>query len=143
MIPLYRNVVYSVLIVDMKNKDVITVKMFALAFNIREIFLLRTTNHHLASNRTIVVGNSSVAIRECSYLGVPAVNIGSRQQGRERGRNVIDVGHDRAAIADALAEHRRRGRPQADHLYGDGRAGTKIADVLASAPLTVEKRLTY
>jgi len=97
----------------------------------------------LLVHATAIVGNSSVAIRECSYLGVPAVNIGSRQQGRERGRNVIDVGHDRAAIADALAEHRRRGRPQADHLYGDGRAGTKIADVLASAPLTVEKRLTY
>jgi UDP-hydrolysing UDP-N-acetyl-D-glucosamine 2-epimerase len=97
----------------------------------------------LLVHATAIVGNSSVAIRECSYLGVPAVNIGSRQQGRERGRNVIDVGHDRAAIAEALGEHRRRGRPQGDHLYGDGRAGTKIADVLATAPLTVEKRLTY
>ena len=97
----------------------------------------------LLVHATAIVGNSSVAIRECSYLGVPAVNIGSRQQGRERGGNVIDVGHERAAIADALGEHRRRGRPPADHLYGDGRAGTKIADVLATAPLTVEKRLTY
>jgi len=97
----------------------------------------------LLVHATAIVGNSSVAIRECSYLGVPAVNIGSRQQGRERGHNVIDVGHDRAAIGEALAEHRRRGRPQTDHLYGDGRAGIKIADVLASAPLTIEKRLTY
>jgi len=97
----------------------------------------------LLVHATAIVGNSSVAIRECSYLGVPAVNVGSRQQGRERGSNVIDVGHDRAAIAGALADHRRRGRPQVDHLYGDGRAGTRIADVLASAPLTIEKRLTY
>jgi GDP/UDP-N,N'-diacetylbacillosamine 2-epimerase (hydrolysing) len=92
---------------------------------------------------TAIVGNSSVAIRECSFLGVPAVNIGSRQLGRERGNNVIDVPHDRMAIAAAIGEHMRRGRPAADHLYGDGRAGERIADCLASAPLKIEKRLTY
>lgn len=97
----------------------------------------------LLCNATAIVGNSSVAIRECSFLGVPAVNIGSRQQGRERGRNVIDVEHDRAAIAAAIHEHVRRGRPQSDPLYGDGRAGVRIADCLATAPLTIDKRLTY
>jgi UDP-hydrolysing UDP-N-acetyl-D-glucosamine 2-epimerase len=97
----------------------------------------------LLVHSTAIVGNSSVAIRECSFLGVPAVNIGSRQQGRERGENVIDVPHDRSAIAAAIHEHIRRGRPRADHLYGDGRAGERIADCLATAPLTVEKRLTY
>jgi hypothetical protein len=71
------------------------------------------------------------------------VNIGSRQQGRERGKNVIDVGHDRAAIADAIADHRRRGKPPVDRLYGDGQAGQRIADCLATAELKVEKRLTY
>jgi UDP-N-acetylglucosamine 2-epimerase len=84
-----------------------------------------------------------VAIRECSYLGVPAVNIGSRQQGRERGRNVIDVKHDRREIAQAIRTHQERGKSPRDLLYGDGKAGARIADVLATAPLTVEKRLTY
>jgi len=97
----------------------------------------------LLVHATAIVGNSSVAIRECSYLGVPAVNIGSRQQGRERGPNVIDVDHDRGAIAGAIAEHVRRGRTPSDHLYGDGRAGARIADCLATTALTVEKRLTY
>ena len=97
----------------------------------------------LLVHSTAIVGNSSVAIRECSFLGVPAVNIGSRQQGRERGANVIDVEHDRAAIAAAIREHVKRGRSRADHLYGDGHAGPRIADCLATAPLTVEKRLTY
>jgi UDP-hydrolysing UDP-N-acetyl-D-glucosamine 2-epimerase len=97
----------------------------------------------LLVHSTAIVGNSSVAIRECSFLGVPAVNIGSRQQGRERGANVIDVGHDRREIGDAIREHIRRGRPTADHLYGDGRAGQRIADCVATADLTVEKRLTY
>ena len=90
-----------------------------------------------------IVGNSSVAIRECSFLGVPAVNIGSRQQGRERGANVIDVDHDRRQIAEAIDRHRQTGRAAPDHLYGDGRAGGRIAECLATAPLMVEKRLTY
>jgi UDP-N-acetylglucosamine 2-epimerase len=97
----------------------------------------------LLVHSTAIVGNSSVAIRECSFLGVPAVNVGTRQQGRERGANVIDVDHDRNAIAGAIREHLSRGRPAVDHLYGDGDAGGRIADCLAKAPLTIEKRLTY
>jgi GDP/UDP-N,N'-diacetylbacillosamine 2-epimerase (hydrolysing) len=97
----------------------------------------------LLCGATAIVGNSSVAIRECSFLAVPAVNIGTRQRGRERGRNVIDVEHDRRAIAGAIKEHRRRGRPAPDHLYGDGRAGARIADTLAQADLRIDKQLTY
>ena len=97
----------------------------------------------LVNRSTCIIGNSSVAIRECSFLGVPAVNVGTRQQGRERGRNVIDVGHDRAEIRDAIHQHLRTGRPAGEHLYGDGHAGVRIADAVAAAPLTVEKRLTY
>lgn len=97
----------------------------------------------LLANATAIVGNSSVAIRECSFLGVPAVNIGSRQQGRERGANVIDVEHDRRQIAAAVQEHLRRGRPASDRLYGEGDAGVRIAQCLAEHALTVEKRLTY
>ena len=97
----------------------------------------------LLVHSTAIVGNSSVAIRECSFLGVPAVNVGTRQQGRERGANVVDVEHDRAAIAAAIREHMTRGRVEADHLYGDGQAGQRIADCLATAHLTIDKRLTY
>jgi UDP-hydrolysing UDP-N-acetyl-D-glucosamine 2-epimerase len=97
----------------------------------------------LLLHSTAIVGNSSVAIRECSFLGVPAVNIGSRQQGRERGGNVIDVDHDRTAIAAAIREHVRRGRAPSDQLYGDGKAGARIADCLATVEFRIEKRLTY
>ena len=97
----------------------------------------------LLCGATAIVGNSSVAIRECSFLGVPAVNVGTRQLGRERGRNVIDVDHDRGAIAGAVREHIRCGRPAQDVLYGDGRAGERIADSLARCELRIEKRLTY
>ena len=97
----------------------------------------------LLCGSTAIVGNSSVAIRECSFLGVPAVNVGSRQTGRERGGNVIDVDHERGAIAGAIREHITRGRPEPDRLYGDGKAGTRIADTLARAELSIEKRLAY
>ena len=97
----------------------------------------------LLCGATAIVGNSSVAIRECSYLGVPAVNIGTRQLGRERGHNVIDVGHDRREISSAIGAHITSGKPKRDLLYGDGRAGERIADCLSRAELTIEKRLTY
>ena len=97
----------------------------------------------LLINSRGIVGNSSVAIRECSYLGVPAVNIGSRQNRRDRGKNVMDVPHDRQAVIAAIeAMWSSSDRPR-DTIYGDGDAGRNIADVLARAPLTIEKTLTY
>jgi UDP-hydrolysing UDP-N-acetyl-D-glucosamine 2-epimerase len=90
-----------------------------------------------------LVGNSSVGIRECSYLGVPVVNIGSRQAGRDRGPNVEDAGYDRREIADAIDGRIARGRFPSNPLYGDGRAGERIAHLLASRPLTIQKRLAY
>ena len=90
-----------------------------------------------------IVGNSSVAIRECSFLGVPAVNIGTRQQGRERGANVIDVDYDRTQIAAAIEQHLKRGPLARDTRYGDGGAGARIADLLATLDIGIEKRITY
>ena len=90
-----------------------------------------------------IIGNSSVGIRECAWLGVPTVNIGGRQAGRDRAANVRDVGYDRDEIRGAIEERLATGRHPSDHLYGDGEAGPRIADLLASVPLTVEKRLTY
>jgi UDP-hydrolysing UDP-N-acetyl-D-glucosamine 2-epimerase len=90
-----------------------------------------------------LVGTSSVGIREGSYLGVPVVNVGSRQTGRERGDNVTDVGYDSGAIAAAVRAHWADGRRPRSTLYGDGRAGERIASVLASAELSIAKRIAY
>lgn len=97
----------------------------------------------LLYNCKCVVGNSSVAIRECSYMGIPAVNIGSRQNGRERGANVIDVAYDRNQIRSATLAHLGHGRYAQDTTYGDGKAGERIADLLAATSLNVEKCLDY
>lgn len=97
----------------------------------------------LLANAAVLVGNSSAGIRECSYLGVPTVNIGSRQSGRERGRNVIDVDHDRVEIGGAIAVQLEHGPYPRDELYGDGQAGRRMAELLATIPLRIGKRLTY
>lgn len=96
----------------------------------------------LHSSRCIV-GNSSVAIRECAYLGVPAVNIGTRQAGRDRGANVVDVDYDRQAILGAIRRQASAGRLPADAIYGTGDAGRRIAEKIAVAPLEIEKRLPF
>jgi UDP-hydrolysing UDP-N-acetyl-D-glucosamine 2-epimerase len=97
----------------------------------------------LLINSKGIIGNSSVAIRECSYLGVPAINIGSRQNRRDRGRNVVDVDHNNSAIQAAINTMWTQTSRLQDSVYGNGNAGVNIANVLARVPLTIEKSLTY
>ena len=97
----------------------------------------------LLAHTACIVGNSSSALREGAFLGTPAVTVGTRQQLRERGHNVLEVGYDTEAIADAVREQVRRGRYDADHLFGDGSAGLKVADLLARELPGVQKRLHY
>ncbi|MBF0541379.1 MAG: UDP-N-acetylglucosamine 2-epimerase (hydrolyzing) [Nitrospirae bacterium] len=94
-------------------------------------------------NCSCLVGNSSSAIREGSYLGIPSVNIGTRQHGRERGRNVIDVGHDSVEIKNAIETQIKHSRYERDILYGTGSAGKDIAEILAGCSITIQKKLSY
>jgi UDP-hydrolysing UDP-N-acetyl-D-glucosamine 2-epimerase len=97
----------------------------------------------LMGKTACLVGNSSSAIREGSFAGTPAVNVGSRQEGRERGSNVIDVGYDRHEIVDAVRRQLEHGRYESEPIYGDGHAGTRIADVLSRCEFRLDKRMTY
>ena len=97
----------------------------------------------LMKRAACLVGNSSAFIREGAFLGTPAVNIGSRQMGRDRGRNVIDVAYNHEAITAAIRQQVEHGCYSPDHLYGDGQAGPRLADVLATAPIRLQKRITY
>ena len=89
------------------------------------------------------VGNSSAPLREGAFVGVPTVNVGTRQQGRDRGTNVIDAGYDRREIVAAVKRQLTHGRYPSSHLYGDGGAGSRIAAILATTPLRIQKRLSY
>jgi UDP-hydrolysing UDP-N-acetyl-D-glucosamine 2-epimerase len=97
----------------------------------------------LMDRAACVLGNSSSAIREGAYIGTPAVNIGTRQTGRQRGPNVIDAPHDREQIAAALQQQIEHGKYESQPIYGDGRAGERIADVLATVEPSIQKRITY
>lgn len=97
----------------------------------------------LVYNSRCIVGNSSVGIRETSFLGVPSVNVGTREAGRERGRNVIDAGYNRDQIRKAVEKQLSNGRYPSDPLYGNGNAGEHIAQILSETPLKFEKRLNY
>lgn len=92
------------------------------------------------SRRVACVGNSSSGIKETPALKCPTVNIGSRQDGRLRGANVLDAGYDTAAIIAAVQrcftdQSFRRACRTADNPYYLGDAGPKIADVLARVPI--------
>ncbi len=86
-----------------------------------------------------MVGNSSSGIMEAASFALPVVNVGMRQQGRERGANVIDVPADASAIhaglARALAPEFRAGLRGMANIYGDGTAAETIARVLTTVPL--------
>jgi len=98
----------------------------------------------LVYNSLCLVGNSSVGIRECSFLGVPVVNIGDRQEGRMRGKNVLDVKeYDKEKIKKAILTQLKHGKYESEHIYGDGNAGEKIADILATVKLRFSKRIMY
>jgi UDP-hydrolysing UDP-N-acetyl-D-glucosamine 2-epimerase len=97
----------------------------------------------LMARTTCLVGNSSSAIREGAFIGTPAVNIGRRQEGRDRGSNVVDVDYDAEEIADAVRTQMSNGRYPTEPIYGDGHAGERIADILATKQISIHKRITY
>ncbi len=102
------------------------------------------------SIRIACVGNSSSGLKETPAFGCPTVNIGSRQESRLRGENVLDAGYDAEGVADAIQqclydEDFRVLCSRAKNPYWLGEAGPKIADVLATVPLNkkiIQKRMT-
>ncbi len=97
----------------------------------------------LINNAAVLVGNSSSALREGAYLGVPAVNVGTRQGGREHAANVRHAAYDPDAIETATRAQMAHGRYDSSHMFGDGQAGVRIANLLAESEIVVQKRLAY
>ncbi len=97
----------------------------------------------LIKNSKCLVGNSSVGIRESAFLGIPVVNIGTRQNGRQRAHSVIDCDYSKKEIQDAIKKHLEYGHYDSEFIYGDGYAGLKIAEALANCELKFHKTITY
>jgi UDP-N-acetylglucosamine 2-epimerase len=97
----------------------------------------------LIHNSACLVGNSSSALREGAFIGVPAVNIGTRQANREHGKNVIHVDYNSTEIQTAIKKQIENGRYERSTLFGDGRAGERIVEILCKTKINIQKHLHY
>lgn len=91
-------------------------------------------NHHATC---AIVGNSSSVVMESPAVGIPAVLVGRRQEGREVGDNTIAVAAERSAIIAAIStalSTQRRPLWATSNPYGDGHAGERIAQAIESLP---------
>ncbi|MCF6154437.1 MAG: UDP-N-acetylglucosamine 2-epimerase (hydrolyzing) [Candidatus Brocadia sp.] len=100
---------------------------------------------------SVVVGNSSSGLMETPFFKIPCVNVGTRQDGRLRAENVIDVPYQKNAIINAINtalnnNDFRRKALNCSNPYGNGGASKIIADVLESIPLNkalLQKKMTF
>ncbi|WP_029035371.1 UDP-N-acetylglucosamine 2-epimerase [Salinimicrobium terrae] len=97
----------------------------------------------LLNSSRALIGNSSAGLRECAYLGLPVVNIGNRQHRRSRAQNVTDVPYVQQAILEATKAAISTEKYESSTIYGNGNAGEKIAEILATVELTYSKTITY
>ena len=90
----------------------------------------------------MLIGNSSSGIMETPSFQLPTVNVGMRQQGRERARNVLDADADKTSILKTIdtagTPEFRQSLAGMANPYGDGHASERIVQVLTSVPLTPE-----
>ncbi|HAH20833.1 MAG: UDP-N-acetyl-D-glucosamine 2-epimerase, UDP-hydrolysing [Omnitrophica WOR_2 bacterium GWF2_43_52] len=135
--------------VDAGSEHIVTaIRRFLEEYRLRNIFMYRhITNSlfiQLLYHCKCLIGNSSSGIRESCYFGTPVVNIGTRQHGRERGKNVVDVGYGRHLILKAIKKQVSHGRYPRENVFGKGDAGRKIADILSTINgIKVQKIITY
>ena len=90
-----------------------------------------------------LIGNSSSGVREGAFIGTPVVNIGTRQNKRLRTKNVEQVGYEMHEILNGIKKQLKHGKYESSDIYGDGKAGIKIAEILSVANPAVQKTITY
>jgi len=123
------------------------IRQFREKYNPKNIYFFKNMEPkdflRLIKNSKCLIGNSSVGIRESAFLGIPVINIGSRQNGRKRGKNVIDCDYKKEEIKVAIIKQIKHGHYISDCIYGNGYAGKNIADVLSKCELRFHKTITY
>jgi len=97
----------------------------------------------LIYNASCLVGNSSSAIREGAFLGIPAVNIGNRQHNREHGKNIINANYNWKNILKAIEKQLNKKKFPTNKIFGDGKAGARISKILSNINLDIIKSLDY
>jgi len=95
------------------------------------------------NNAGCVLGNSSCGIRESAFLGTPSVNIGNRQQGRHRAKNVIDVRYNSLEIVEAVNKQIVHGPYEQDNSYGNGGTAKQIVKILSNITVSQQKTNSF
>lgn len=95
------------------------------------------------ANSKCCVGNSSSFIRECGYLGVPAVVVGDRQTGREHARNVLFCSYSKEEIISKIDFQLSHGKYPRDNFLGLGNSGLLISNELEKVNLMINKKNSY
>ncbi len=90
-----------------------------------------------------MIGNSSSAVREGEVIGVPSVNVGSRQNMRLKGGNIVDVEPDRKEIIDSIRKQIEHAHYETRFLYGSGGSGEKIAQILSKIIIYNTQKINY
>ena len=98
----------------------------------------RVLNH-----ASCLVGNSSAGIKECSYLGTPVVDIGTRQGGRTRAENVMSAPHNQEKIKEAMLKQIKNRKYPSSAFYLKEKTSHKIAEILAETEIDIQKQLMY
>lgn len=119
------------------------------------IHVIKNLGHNnylnLMKNADVLIGNSSSGIIEAPSFCLPVVNLGTRQEGRERAENVINVDHNKGEIINAankaLYDKDFKDKvKKCKNPYGDGKAGERIAEILSKIKINdilLQKKLTY
>jgi GDP/UDP-N,N'-diacetylbacillosamine 2-epimerase (hydrolysing) len=95
-----------------------------------------------------LIGNSSSGIHETASFNIPTINIGTRQNGRFRPKNVIDVNHNEIEIMNAIKKCRelKSNNIKFENPYGDGKSSRRIVSLIKSLDLSskiIQKQITY
>jgi UDP-N-acetylglucosamine 2-epimerase len=98
---------------------------------------------HLMNKTICLVGNSSSGIREGAFIGVPVVNIGTRQSKREQYLNVISCKNNAKDIFKSIMNQLRRGKYKSSAIYGNGNASKKIVSILRKIKVNIQKNISY
>jgi len=128
---------YSKIISELKHSKIQYVKSLGI-----------TDYINLLKRATGLIGNSSSGIHETSTFNIPTINIGTRQNGRLRPKNVIDVDHDENQIMSAIQEAKeiKNKEIKFENPYGDGKSAKRIVSIIKTMDLSnkiIQKTITY
>ncbi len=95
---------------------------------------------NLLQKTACLVGNSSAGVKECSYLGIPAVNIGTRQSNRLAAGNLVNVDYNQKAIKKVIKQQMEHGPYPSSAIYYKPETSKKIISIIKKVKPSTQKK---